>query len=881
MPIPTGTRLGPYEIQSLIGAGGMGEVHKARDTRLDRTVAIKVLSDRLPVDSERQERFNREARVISSLNHPNICTLYDVGHENGVDFLVMEYLEGQTLADRIAKGPMPIAEALPIAIEVAEALNKAHRAGITHRDLKPGNVMLTKGGAKLLDFGLARSSPKAAPGNASSIATATANLTVEGKILGTLPYMSPEQVEGAGADERSDIWGLGCLLYEMLTGRQAFGGTSHASLIASIMGSEPPNVASLQSAFPPELDRLVRNCLMKDPNRRWQNAYDVVLELKDIALRKADPVSIATLKGKSRFRTLAVAVLVLLGVGLPALWLGRRTAGVTPNPEVRFEVSLPPGTRFPATVESVPLAVSPDGSTLAFVAIGPDGISRIWTRAASEFAPRPLTGTEGARSITWKPDGKSLAFFTADKLRRLDLPDGSPVTICDVLQGIGFSPSWGESGEILFASVQGTTIFRVQASGGTPEKILEADAAGKDIRNQWPRYIPGGRGFLYLSRSSEEKYMLKWVQPGKPPRDVGPIASRFEFIEPDRLAFVRDGELIAQRIDFNTGQLTGVPLSIAPRIQYFFSSAWAGFSASSRGTVLYLAGENVSRLVWLSRSGKTENEVGKRGDYLDMALSPDGHSALLSLRQPSVGTFDLWHLDLERNVPRKLTSSPDADFGATWLPDGSGFVYSSLRGSPPNLVRRNLTTGEEDVLLPRRAFQQSTDIAQNGRDLAFIERGSEGGFHGWTLQLEGERLPRILFNPESRQEDIRFSPDGKYFAYRSDESGEWEAYVAPLAHPSNKVRISSKGARRLRWRKGGDEILLLTPDKKMVRVPIRTVPDLKIGDPVTLFTLPEGGPWYDFDVTSDGQRFLMVERLQTAESYPASAILNWTPKTRP
>src|SRR6188768_1871293 len=284
MPIPTGTRLGPYEIQSLIGAGGMGEVHKARDTRLDRTVAIKVLSDRLPVDSERQQRFSREARVISSLNHPNICTLYDVGHENGVDFLVMEYLEGKTLADRIAKGAMPIAEALPIAIEVADALEKAHRAGITHRDLKPGNVMLTKSGAKLLDFGLARSSPKAAQGNASAtltaMATATANLTVEGKILGTLPYMSPEQIEGAGADERSDIWALGCLLYEMLTGRQAFGGTSHASLIASIMGSQPPDIAEGQSAFPPELDRLIRNCLVKDPGRRWQNAYDVALEMK-------------------------------------------------------------------------------------------------------------------------------------------------------------------------------------------------------------------------------------------------------------------------------------------------------------------------------------------------------------------------------------------------------------------------------------------------------------------------------------------------------------------------------------------------------------------------------------------------------------------------
>ena len=443
MPIPTGTRLGPYEIQSLIGAGGMGEVHKARDTRLDRTVAIKVISDRLHGDSELRQRFSREARAISSLNHPNICTLYDVGHENGVDFLVMEYLEGQTLAARIAKGPLPIAEALPIAIEVAEALDKAHRAGITHRDLKPGNIMLTKGGAKLLDFGLARSRPAASPGNASAMATATAKLTVEGSILGTLPYMSPEQIEGVGADERSDIWALGCLLYEMLTGRQAFGAKSQASLIASILSGEPPSVAALQPGFPPVLDRLVHNCLVKDPSRRWQNAYDVALELKGIALREVESDPIAGLKGRSRFRVLAIAVLALLGVGLAALWLGRRTAVAAPSPEVRFEVAPPPGTTFPASVETVHLAVSPDGLTLAFVAFGQDGISRIWTRTASEIAPRPLSGTEGARSLTWSPDGKSLAFFTSDKLRRLDLPNGSPVTICDVLDRDRIRPQLG------------------------------------------------------------------------------------------------------------------------------------------------------------------------------------------------------------------------------------------------------------------------------------------------------------------------------------------------------------------------------------------------------------------------------------------------------
>lgn len=878
MPIATGTRLGPYEIQSLVGVGGMGDVHKARDTRLNRTVAIKVLSESLSGDPQLRERFSREARAISSLSHPNICTLYDVGHEQGVDFLVMEYLEGQTVADRLKKGPLPIDEALQTAIQIAEALDEAHRAGIAHRDLKPGNVMLTKVGAKLLDFGLARTLSVPPPQSDVAQATAQPNLTARGTILGTLPYMAPEQIEGTDTDARSDIWALGCLLYEMATARPAFSGGSQASLITSIMSREPDPVTSLEPTAPAMLDRLIRDCLVKDPKRRWQSAFDIALELKAVAHGEVATGAVPSAKRRSWSLIAAGSLFAVIAIALPAIWLGGRTVGVAPAAEIRFEVAPPPGATFPRSVEGVNLAISPDGLTLAFIAMGADGVSRIWTRTVSELAPHPLPGTDGAGSIIWSPDGRSLAFFGSGKLQRLDLPNGSPVPICDVSRGIGFAGTWGESGEILYASVQGEAIYRVAASGGTPEKILEPNAARKEFRTSWPRLLHGNRGFLYLGRTTEQVSQLMWMQPGKPARVVAPLASRFELIEPDLLVFVRDGALIAQRFDFGSGQLAGVPVSIAPRVEYFYSAGWAGFAVSPRGSVFYLTGENTSRLIWLSRAGTTENEVGTRGNYLRIALSPDDRSVIADRTQPSLGTYDLWLVDLERNVETRLTSSPDADFGATWFPDGKAIVYSTLRGSTPNLVRRSLASGEEDVLLPRRTFQESTDIARSGRELAFIERGADGGFHASTLQLEGDPGPKALFMDGTRQDDVRFSPDGAFVSYVSDESGDWEAYVAPLANPSDKVRISQQGARRLRWRRDGAEILFISRAGEMIAVPVHTDPKIKIGTPVTLFTLPGGKYWYEFDVTSDGQRFLLVDPLQTAGARPASVILNWAPK---
>jgi hypothetical protein len=591
MTLTPGTRLGPYEIVAPIGAGGMGEVYKARDTRLDRLVAIKILSGGTSASPDARERFEREARAISQLSHPHICAVHDVGSHDGLEYLVMELLDGETLSARLDKGALSIELTYRYGAAIARALDAAHQRGVIHRDLKPANVMIAKSGVKLLDFGLAKT--LAAPAHqATAIATASGrDLTDDGTTLGTLRYMSPEQIEGRQADVRSDIFALGSVIFEMATGRKAFPGANTAAIASAILRDEPPAIAAS-----PALDRLVHICLAKDPEDRWQTARDVQLQLSSLPASGAIASRGVARRGRRWFGSLPwlVTALAVLVAGV-SLLRGRLETGPTPSPVVRFPVPPPSGGAFWDNFENVPLAMAPDGTQLAFIAADASRVQRVWVRPMSVVDPRPVPGTERASAVIWSPDSRSIAFFAEGKVKRIDLPDGAAVTLCEFESSPGLSATWGRGGQILMARVGGDAIYRLPASGGTPEIELKPDASKSELRSVFPWYLPDGRRFLYSARlRGDARVML--AEPGKPPRQLLSVVSHVQYVEPGYLVFVREGTLVAQRVDLDRAALVGAPISIAGPVRYFFSTAASRFATSLNGAVVYHAAFDQNRL---------------------------------------------------------------------------------------------------------------------------------------------------------------------------------------------------------------------------------------------------------------------------------------------
>lgn len=885
MTLASGSRLGPYEISSKLGEGGMGEVYKARDTRLGRTVAIKILSASFAEDAELRARLEREARAISSLQHPHICTLFDIGRDGERDYLVMEYLEGEPLAVRLARGKLSLEETLRYGRQIAEALDKAHRHGIVHRDLKPGNVILTRGGVKLLDFGLAKlqmgfaPSPLAKPLDSKTVLAGSEPLTLDGMVVGTPEFMAPEQLEGRETDARCDLWALGCVLFQMITGQRPYARENLASVITAVMSSEPQMPED--AGVPPGLERLIRFCLTKDPDQRWQSAHDLVLELTALTTR---PDSFALPTETTSPRGLRGLRLRYLGGGLAAGLLLAvlalvffRAPAAGPRPPVRFQVSPPPGVEISQNFEGRQLAISPDGRTLAFV--GSDEIPtwRVYLRPLGAQEATPLAGTEGVSSIFWSPDGKALAFFGNGKLKRLDLEGGgAPVILCDVDPGIGYSGSWSRQGEIVFASVQGKVLMRIPATGGEPELLLEPDPAKKETRIGWPVFLPDGKRLLYQLRKENDDSTLMLFEPGKPPRPLVAIDSRFELVEPDVLVYAREGALIAQRIDVDQAKMVGAPVAIVPELRYFYSTGWAAFAISpSGGTLFYLTERDSNRFYVYDRSGQRERSLGPVGTYLNFALADDGKSLLTDRMQTTFGTYDIWQFDLETGNDNRLTSNPAAEFGPLPLPGGKAMIYSVAHAGAPNLVLRQLLAGEEQHLLPSTGFQQIWDVAADGSQALFTERAEKGGFRGYRLNLQGEKQPQALFPAGTEQASLRFSPDARHIAFLSSDNGEREAYVAPLDNPNDRIRLSRQGATRLRWRRDGREILWWTLQGEMVAVEVKTEPRLEIGEPKVLFRL--NADVRDFDVEADGERLILLVREKRGGAEPASVILDGLP----
>ena len=882
MTLSSGSRLGPYEVLTPLGAGGMGEVYRARDTRLGRTVAIKILPQHLPASPEARQRFEREAKTISQLSHPHICALYDVGREGETEYLVMEYLEGETLADRLAKGLLSLEQTLRFGIEIADALDKAHGQGIVHRDLKPGNVMITGSGVKLLDFGLARVFAADTPAeNLTSDPTTGADLTKEGTVLGTLSYMAPEQLEGKRADARTDIFAFGSLLYEMASGRRAFAGTSQASIFSVILRDDPAPITAVAPLCPPALDRLIRTCLAKNPTERWQSAHDVGLQLR--AIQEGTSVSITTgasVSRRARFGWLPWALAAVLAGAVIALLL--RTAGPRgPAPRtIRFSIAPPPGGAFVSGVEAPLLAVSPDGSQLIYVASDPKEGRRLWLRALSALEARPLAGTERASSVFWSPDGRSIAFFAEGKLKRLDLSGGAAVALCDVSSGIGLTGSWSREGEILFASVLGGAIYRVSASGGRPAEVIRPDTARGEWRVIWPSFLPDGRRFLYLSKLQGGEARLMLAEPGKSSRAVMSGSSIVQYVDPGYLLFARDGALLAQRFDPARVRPEGNPFSVAEHVQYFLSTGWAGFAASSSGgTLAYQSNEDVRRMVWFDRTGRELGNAGSAGNFSNVAIAPDGRRVLFDNRRPGIGTNDVWSFDVERGVETRITSDPDTETGPVWLRDGGSVVYSVVRGAPPRLFRRDLSTGREEALLPPGPFQKASDVSPDGKTLLYDQRTEGGNFTVWALPVPGPAKPVLVQQSQSSNFRAHFSPDGRYIAFLSNDSGRYEVYVAPFPGPGERTRISAGGAQFLRWSSSG-EILYLSDDRRMMSVRVRTAPSLEVGAPAALFSIPGKWSWVNFDVSPDGQKILAIVPEVVAGELPLTAVVNWAPETK-
>jgi Tol biopolymer transport system component len=880
--LAAGTRLGPYEIIAPIGKGGMGDVYRARDTRLDRSVAVKTVRSDLAQSQEARARFEREARAISRLSHRHICALYDVGHAEGIEYLVMELLEGETLANMIARGPLPIAKVLGLGVEIAGALSAAHRQGIVHRDLKPGNLMVTKGGVKLLDFGLAKAiEAPLGGGNLEDAATTTGAgpLTAKGSWVGTAPYLAPEQIQGRPADARSDVFALGAVLYEMASGRRAFDGRTTAEITSAVLHQEPAAIASAGITVPPAFERLVRECLAKDPDERWQTMHDVSLQLAGI--RASGPPFVAgPLADRRRVGGLGwVVAAAAIAVALGTWWRLSHVQSPAPDP---IEVQLIPPTsgEFFYFYDAVTFALSPDGAQLAFIAADSSGERRVWLRSPTSIAARPIGGTESATSVFWSPDGGSIAFFAKGTLKRLDLASGLAVPMCPVQKTVGWSGTWNAEGRMLFASVEGQAIFGISAAGGAATEEVTPDASRDEDRVVFPTFLPDGRRFLYLLRMHDGTGWLVLGEHGKPARRLMPAESNVAFVAPGAIVFARSGTLVGQHFDAVTATITGEPFALAASVRFFLTTGVASFSASPNGTIVYQSQRDRARLAWFDRSGHELRSVGSPGDYLDMRITSSGRTALLTRALPATGTFDVWSLDLERNLETRLTlDDTRTEISAVMPPDGQTIIFSAPQGGSPRLIRKRLGTGQEEILLPGREFQNAEDVSPDGRLLAYSERRAGSVFNLWTVPLSGPATPSLLRRTNFSEGDLRFAPDGRFFTFLSDEGRGRETYVSPVSG-GVEVPVSTGGSIMARWSRDGHEIFYLSPDRRLVAVPIvRTTPTIELGPPVTLFTVATRS-WVGFDVSLDGKSFLALIPDLVAAEQPLTALLHWGDRGR-
>ncbi len=884
MLLTTGSRLGPYEIVGELGAGGMGEVYRARDTRLDRPVAIKILTAAQQAGAEERERFEREARTISNLSHPHICTLYDVGQQDGTDFLVMEFLEGETLERRLVRGPLPPDQLLKIAIDVADALDNAHRRGVIHRDLKPANVMLTKSGAKLMDFGLAKLHTGMVPAISALTEMATADtkkLTAEGMIVGTFQYMAPEQLEGGEISARSDLFALGTLIYEMATGRPAFTGKTRASLIAAVLSSEPPPISSLQPMTPPALDIVVKTCLAKDPEDRWQTAHDVKLQLQWIAASGSKAGVPAPVAARRRLKERGVQVvaaiaLVLAVVAGLAYWKAQERAArvlraqLLPPEKVQFN--------FAGDNSGAPV-LSPDGNYLVFSGTA-EGKSGLYLRPLDSPKAQLIQGTEGATFPFWAPDSRNIGFFGSGKLLRVNVLGGPVLTVADAPGGRG--GAWNKDGVIVFAPMFRGGIARVAANGGTPAPVTTPDNR-TSTTHRWPIFLPDGKHFLYLaanhnSPGSQETGIFCASLDGKENRFlIHTLASAI--YASGYLLYLVENRLVAQPLS-ESGELSGQPFPLADPVMQD-GGVWRIIAtASETGTLLYQPGTSVAgshRLSWFDRTGKRSGVVGDPDSYFQLQLSPDNKKLAVDVGDPASA---IWIFDLQRETRTRLTFEPGVHMPLAWSPDGKRLAYSApgADGVVRVRVKNSDGSGQSETPWAESANFAATSWSPDGKYLlaqhATVD--TRGDIH--LLPWAGERKPQAYLATPVYEGEGQFSPDGKWIAYASDESGRYEIYVAPFPATGAKWQISNVGeASSPRWRRDGKELFFRSETESgFYAVEVDgSKPNFEIGRAQFLFRTTMNGGGFQWDVTADGKRFI-VNEASAENSQPLDLVVNWT-----
>ena len=881
MPPQAGSRLGPYELTAPIGAGGMGEVWRGKDTRLDRSVAVKILPAGFAQDDERRQRFEREAKTISSLNHPHICTLFDVGHEGDAHFLVMELLEGESLADRLQKGPLPLDQVVKFGAQVSDALSAAHKQGIVHRDLKPGNVMLTKSGAKLLDFGLARSGAGlGGVSGSTALPTEAKPLTSVGTVLGTFQYMAPEQLEGAEADPRTDIFALGALLYEMATARRAFEGKSKTSLIAAILSTQPPPISSIQPVMPPALDHVVRKCLEKDPDDRWQSAHDVASELRWIgeAGSQAGVPTTLSLRRRSRERLAWLLAAACATAAAAAFDWAFRLRGVVRDAERPFqtEVVPPPEIRLAAVTPGA-MALSPDGRRLAFVTAAnpqPALVVRDLTSGKTER----LAGTDAAIFPFWSPDSRWLAFFAEGRLKKIEATGGPVQVVCDAHAGRG--GSWGADGTLVFAPDIAGPLMKVPETGGTPTAATRAAGTGGTHRNPW--FLPDGRHFLLTRRERATDVVGAIAVASLDGGDVRTLVERGSNPQyaDGFLLFVVDGNLVAQRFDADALTLQPQRLPIADAVEYYNPRDLGQFSVSTAGLVGYRRMHlRRTQLVWLERGGRELESVGEPSYYAGLYLGSDGRT-LLATRSDSAGVnADVWTMDLRSSqVTRSTFASAPSDISAVLSPDGARIAVSASVvggwGASNLWIQSTSGSGSRQPLLERVSFY-ATGWSPDGALLVGETQEAETGFD--VAYVEVADSPKLVRLTSSRfdERNSALSPNGRWIAYQSNETGRNEVFVSDFPAATRKWQVSRSGGTSPTWRQDGLELYFVDPEGAAAASVGERGGSLELGAPLRLPFSSESFRLGLGVFSADGRRFLVARLESEAFTEPIRLIRGW------